>query len=411
MIKLIHTADIHLDSPLRSLAMRDEALREKVYAATRDAFVRLVDYSLSEQISALLISGDLFDGTQRSAKSAAFLVGQLERLRSSGIQVFYIKGNHDAINPMAGAVDLPDNVHVFGGRGARIQLLDLPVWIHGVSYRGKHAQDSLLDKFSAPVEHAVNIAMLHTSLAGSVAHDPYAPCTVADLKSMGFDYWALGHIHKRQVHATNPWIVMPGIPQGRDMGELGPKSATLICLDDRNISIQEIPTSELEFLVHSLDITGIESDDDLRDLLRSAFASLVEEMVSDNAIVRLSLTGSPNRRWQLIRDAEFWQEAAVELAGETDHLWIDRLDFDFESEPVSQIDDDAVNELKALMQTIASEESFKDRILIDAKAVLDQIPVNERSKLIPDEKALQLISGSAAEDGADYLYALMKGRL
>lgn len=411
MIKLIHTADIHLDSPLRSLAMRDEALREKVYAATRDAFVRLVDYSLSEQISALLISGDLFDGTQRSAKSAAFLVGQLERLRSSGIQVFYIKGNHDAINPMAGAVDLPDNVHVFGGRGARIQLLDLPVWIHGVSYRGKHAQDSLLDKFSAPVEHAVNIAMLHTSLAGSVAHDPYAPCTVADLKSMGFDYWALGHIHKRQVHASNPWIVMPGIPQGRDMGELGPKSATLICLDDRNISIQEIPTSELEFLVHSLDITGIESDDDLRDLLRSAFASLVEEMVSDNAIVRLSLTGSPNRRWQLIRDAEFWQEAAVELAGETDHLWIDRLDFDFESEPVSQIDDDAVNELKALMQTIASEESFKDRILIDAKAVLDQIPVNERSKLIPDEKALQLISGSAAEDGADYLYALMKGRL
>lgn len=247
LIKILHTADIHLDSPLRSLALRDEGLRDAVQAATRAAFTRIVDVALAEGVAALLIAGDLFDGAERSARTAAFLTGQLDRLKSAGISVFYIKGNHDAENPITGELTLPDNVHVFDGRGGKMQLTD-DIWVHGVSFAGRHAPESLLPKFSPPVPGAINIAMLHTSLAGAAGHDVYAPCSVSDLAAMGFDYWALGHVHKRQVHAQSPWVVMPGIPQGRDIGEAGPMSATMLNIDDASISIEEVITSAVEFV-------------------------------------------------------------------------------------------------------------------------------------------------------------------
>ena len=119
MIKILHTADIHLDSPLKSLALRDEQLMHKVKTATRTAFTRIVDTAIAENVAALLIAGDLYDGAQRSAKTAAFLTAQLDRLRLADIAVFYIKGNHDAENPITGEVTLPSNVHIFGGRGGK----------------------------------------------------------------------------------------------------------------------------------------------------------------------------------------------------------------------------------------------------------------------------------------------------
>ena len=151
LTKILHTADLHLDSPLRSLALCDEDLRARVESATRAALTRIVDTALSERVAAVLIVGDLFDGAERSARTAAFLLGELDRLLLGEIRVFYVKGNHDAENPITGALDLPGNVHVFNARGGKAQLED-GIWIHGVSFSGRHAPDSLLPRFSTPVE-------------------------------------------------------------------------------------------------------------------------------------------------------------------------------------------------------------------------------------------------------------------
>lgn len=133
MIKLIHTADVHLDSPLQTLALRDPDLREKVQCASRNAFTRIVEQAIEQQVAAILIAGDLFDGAARSAKTAAFLLAELTRLNQAGIRVFYIKGNHDAENPLTGDTTLPENVHVFDGQGGKVQLEGTDVWIHGIS--------------------------------------------------------------------------------------------------------------------------------------------------------------------------------------------------------------------------------------------------------------------------------------
>jgi exonuclease SbcD len=409
LIKILHTADVHLDSPLTSLALRDESLRESIQSATRSAFIQIIDTALAENVDALLIAGDLYDGAQRSAKTAAFLTGQLERLRTAGIPVFYIKGNHDAENPITGEVTLPDNVHIFDGRGGKQQLEGKDVWIHGVSFNGKHAVDSLLGKFGAPVSGAVNIAMLHTSLAGAAGHDNYAPCSVVELSALGFDYWALGHIHKRQVHSEAPWVVMPGIPQGRDIGEAGSKSATLLTIEDKCIAIEEVPTSVVTFLGHSIDVSGAENDDEIRQRIRSGIHGPIEGLQAGNdAILRLTLEGRTTRHWQVLRDRDVWAETVSQIAEETGRLWVEKLDFALEA-PTAVADSGATDELGQLMKQIATEEGFTALAQAEVDDVLSQLPSTRRAELLSDEAALADLTRDLVEAGSKHLYALMKG--
>ncbi len=406
MVKLLHTADIHLDSPLKTLALRNPDLAERIQSATRIAFSRIIDTAIHENVAALLIAGDLFDGAERSARTAAFLTGELDRLRHTDIKVFYIKGNHDAENPITGAMDLPDNVHVFDGRGGKVQLTD-QVWIHGVSFAGKHAPDSLLPKFPAPVPSAINIAMLHTSLAGAAGHDTYAPCSVAELRAMGFDYWALGHIHKRQVHAMDPPIVMPGIPQGRDMGETGPKSATLIDISENDITISEVPTSAVEFLRVDLDITDLTSSDALRDALRACLAKCAANLKSDAAVLRLTFTGQSDLQWQLLRDHEMWHETVEQISQGFGQIWLDRLDISLESDPSPS--QSAVSELADLMDAIQNEPGFAQSCDALLETLLKDLPNSRRAALLPDPDAKAALRRTLAAAGAHDILARMKG--
>lgn len=409
MIKILHTADVHLDSPLTSLALRDEALRANIQSATRSAFIRIIDTALAEGVAALLIAGDLYDGAQRSAKTAAFLGGQLERLRAAEIPVFYIKGNHDAENPITGEVALPDNVHVFDGRGGKVQLADLDVWIHGVSFSGKHAPESLLGKFGAPVSGAINIAMLHTSLAGAAGHDNYAPCSVAELATLGFDYWALGHVHKRQVHSEAPWVVMPGIPQGRDIGEAGSKSASLLTIEGGGIAVAEVPTSIVSFIGHNIDVSGAENDDEIRQRIRkSLHAPIADLRPDDDAILRLTLSGRTARHWHVLRDRDIWTETVSQIAEETGRLWVEKLSFALEARAAGG-DTSATDELGRLMAQIAAEEGFAAQAQAEVDEVLSQLPAARRAELMTDAEALSALTSGLAEAGSEHLFALMKG--
>ncbi|MEM8572613.1 MAG: DNA repair exonuclease [Pseudomonadota bacterium] len=404
-MKILHTADVHLDSPLRSVALRDPELRDRVLTSSRTALTRIVDTALAEEVAALLIAGDLFDGEERSARTAAFLTLQLERLRERGIQAFYIKGNHDAENPLTGELTLPDNVHVFDGRGGKVQLAQ-DVWIHGVSFANRHAPESLLPKFRAPVEGAINIAMLHTSLSGADGHDPYAPCTVGELTAAGFDYWALGHVHRRQVHSKAPWIVMPGTPQGRDLGEPGPKSATLLTID-KAIEIEEVLTSAVEFLHIQVDIADTDSDDALRDMLRRTIQGTARNLVSESAVVRLELTGRTRRRWQVLRDQDVWKETAAQYAREVGTLWLDKVVFDLSD--TAERGHSATDELNGIMKTIREEPGFSETCRAEIESILQELAPQRRAELFPDEAAMEHLARRLAEAGAERILARMKG--
>ena len=408
MIKILHTADVHLDSPLRSLALRNVDLRDTVAAASRAAFSRLIDFALSEQVAALLIAGDLFDGKERSARTGAFLTTELDRLRLVGIKVFYIKGNHDAENPITGTLDLPDNVHVFDARGGKVKLAD-DVWIHGVSFAERHAADSLLPRFKEPVEGAVNIAMLHSSLAGAPGHDIYAPCSVADLVGMGFDYWALGHIHKRQVHSEAPWVIMPGIPQGRDIGEAGSKSASLLKIENGAIDVVEVPTSVVDFIQTTLDVTEAENDDALRAMLREHLSEQRNEINAPTGVLRVTLKGRPARYWQIVRDRDVWLEQVTDIARAMGDIWIDKLLFDLSAPETAEDTVSATNELWSTMEAINSEPGFAAIAQQEVETILQDLPATLRERMMPDETARDALVEKLAKAGANRVLARMKG--
>ena len=361
--RFVHTADIHLDSPLRSLALRDSALAELIGGATRLAFERTIDLCLDEQVDALMIAGDLYDGDQTSMKTAFFLAAQLRRLDESGIRVFIVRGNHDAESRITKELVLPEGVKVFGGRSETVKLErprgETPVVVHGISFAKPQAPQNLVSKFKARVEDALNVGLLHTSLAGSTQHDDYSPCSVAQLASSGFDYWCLGHIHKREVHNREPFIVMPGIPQGRDINEAGPKSVTMVTVgNDGSVDSQPYPTSIAQFERVAVDLTGIE---DWRGMVERVGASLTQardSVNSEHLVVRLTLQGSTDLDWRLRRDLDVAKAEADSRAALLGRTWVEKVELNVG--PGTDLPVGPVSELAAkMLGPIARSDDFK----------------------------------------------------
>lgn len=382
--RFIHTADIHLDSPLRSLAMRNPDLAELVGDASRQAFVSIIDLCLAERVDALVIAGDLYDGDQTSMKTARFLASQMTRLHDAGIRVFKIRGNHDAVSRISKQLVFPDTVTIFGGRPQSVLQTagGLDVLFHGLSFASPKAPESLLPKYSAPREGAVNVGIMHTSLAGSTGHDVYAPCSVADLHGHGFDYWALGHIHVRNVHPGASTVVMPGMPQGRDINEAGEKSATLVTIrDDRSVEIEEKLTSVAQFERASVDLSGAVEWSEVIGRARSALEEIRTSVKSRHAVVRLGLTGTSPLSWALIRDRDLLLAEAEQAAEQTGDTWVETVQLDL-SPPRAETHDgiaDPIFELAESMRADAKSEAFRAEARALVQKMIADLPPDGRA--------------------------------
>lgn len=313
--RFVHTADLHLDSPIASLALRNGELAELVRGATRRTLERIVDLAISEEADALVVAGDLYDGAQTSMSTALFLVAQMRRLQAAGIRVFIVRGNHDAQSQITRELTFPDNVHVFDGRGRPVRAGVLEngreIHMHGISFGQPHAPASLLPSYRAPVADAINIGLMHTSLAGSTRHDNYAPASIADLAAHGFDYWALGHIHQRAVHLERPFVVMPGIPQGRDINEAGSKSITLVTIDEAgSFSLDERFLAIAAFERVTVDVAGIDEWHAMLRTVRQRLEQAKHGAHADHLVCRITLAGATPLGWRLQRDQDLLSAGA-----------------------------------------------------------------------------------------------------
>ncbi len=399
----VHTADIHLDSPLRSLALRDPDIADLIGDATRQAFERTIDLCLDERVDALMIAGDLYDGGQTSIKTALFLTAQLRRLDKAGIRTFIVRGNHDAQSRITRELTLPESVKVFGGRGEAVILErprgEIPVAVHGVSFAKPQAPESLVPKFRPAVADAFNIGLLHTSLGGSPNHDPYAPCNMADLVATDFDYWCLGHIHKREVHSENPFIVMPGIPQGRHIGEDGPRSVTMVRVgDDRSVSCREHSVCVAQFERVTVDLTGVERHREMVERIGAKIEAAQNGVAADHTVIRLGLRGQTPLNWQLRRDPETVEAEARDRASQADKTWIEKVELATEEPGTPDTDVGPVSELAQTMRGLdpRSNESFRAK----ARDIMEEL-----SKALPP-KARDIL-GSSEEERIRMLDALI----
>lgn len=413
--RFVHTADLHLDSPLKSLALRDPDLAAVVGNATRQALVRIVDLCIAEHVDALMIAGDLYDGDQTSMKTALFLAEQFGRLDVAGIRTFVIRGNHDNLSRITRELVLPASVTVFDGRARAVEVnradAGRPVFVHGLSFTDAQAPESLLPRYKAPVAGAINIGLMHTSLGGAPGHDPYAPCAVADLDAHGFTYWGLGHIHGRREHRGASAVVMPGMPQGRDVNEGGPKTVSLVEIaDDGTVTIEERSTAVAQFERLSVDASAAGEWPDLVRVAQQALADLRSRIRADHGVVRVTIAGATPLAWRLRRDADLMKAELQRHGAQLGRLWIESLDIRCSPPRTEVVDATPVGELHALMaDRILPSDGFAEEARATLNQLLAQLPPECRSAFgdTADEQALAL--NRFAAEGVEEVIAALQG--
>ena len=294
MFKFIHAADLHLDSPLIGLERYEGAPVARIRGATREALKNLVSLALSEAVAFVLIAGDLFDGDWKDYNTGLFFVDQMRCLREASIPVFLVSGNHDAASQVSKSLKMPENVHGFSVKRAETFPLDPPgVAIHGQGFARAAVTSDLASDFPKALPGCFNIGLLHTSATGRPGHEPYAPCTLEGLIAKGYDYWALGHVHKREILSPDPLILFSGNTQGRNIRETGPKGCTLVTVQEGKVlSADAIDLDVLRWVLLEIPLSEARDPDDILERV-AATVHAERNLHSDRLLaMRFLFTGS-----------------------------------------------------------------------------------------------------------------------
>ncbi|MBI4864170.1 MAG: DNA repair exonuclease [Candidatus Riflebacteria bacterium] len=292
MFKFLHCADVHLDSPLKGLERYEGAPVEAIRQASRRAFDNLIQLAIDEKVAFVLIVGDLFDGSWKDYNTGLYFVSSMTRLRDRNIRVFVVRGNHDAQSRMSASLRLPDNVTVFSDRSPETHRIDtLGVALHGMSFHTASVHENISLTYPAAVPGAYNIGLLHTSATGSEDHDEYAPCSVEHLKTRGYDYWALGHVHRRQQLLEEPPIVFPGNVQGRHIRETGAKGCLVVTVEGGSTSSVEFePVDVLRWATCTVEAPDSATPAGVLDLASRALETLHQDAQGRLLAVRVVLS-------------------------------------------------------------------------------------------------------------------------
>jgi DNA repair exonuclease SbcCD nuclease subunit len=381
MFKFLHAADIHLDSPLKGLEVYPDAPVEQIRGAARRAFDNLVELAIDEEVAFVLLAGDLYDGTWKDYNTGIYFVHRMGRLREAGIPVFMISGNHDAASQITRALNLPDNVSLFSHRKTETHLLNhLGVAIHGQSFSSRAVDNDLTQNYPQGDPDLFNIGLLHTSLTGRPGHEPYAPCTLDALRSKGYQYWALGHVHQREEICRDPWVVFPGSLQGRHIRETGAKGCTLVTVDGgRVVEVAAKALDVLRWALCRIDLNGCDRGESLLEQVRETLEDERAQADGRPLAVRLVLQGTTLLHGRLHENAVHWHEEFRAVAASLGDVWLEKIlcHTHKEEQLVEGFADDSP--LATLQQSV-------ENLQFESSRLLDLVPGFEqlRSKLPPD---------------------------
>ncbi|MGH2319244.1 metallophosphoesterase family protein [Planococcus sp. SE5232] len=320
-IRFIHTADLHLGSPFVGMKGLRKEQWKKLKDSTLDAFDRLIQHALKTKPDFILIVGDIYDGEDRSIRAQARFQQGMHQLAEQKIPVIISYGNHDHLSGNWTRFNLPENVHAFDDSVSQFKLQTAggPVVLTGFSYGKRHVSESMVEHYPQATPDSYQIGMLHGSLEGDATHAVYAPFKKEQLLSKHYDYWALGHIHKRQELHREPSIIYPGNIQGRHRKESGVKGFYDVTLSKRDTALEFIPTSVVQFEQVAIPVKELLHMNELIDACRQELSLLGE--AAGTAIVDIVFTELDRESFQLL--AEIPESELLETLQES----MDALDY------------------------------------------------------------------------------------
>ena len=329
LFRFLHAADIHLDSPLRGLERYEDAPVDEVRSAPRRALEGLVQLAIDEEVAFVLLAGDLYDGDWRDYNTAIFFAAQMRRLEAAGIPVHLVAGNHDAASQITKSLRLPPNVVRYAERSPQtVELPELGVAIHGQGFAHRSVSEDLAAGFPVAEPGRFEIGLLHTSLDGRPGHDDYAPCHLDTLRSKGYRYWALGHVHEREEVCRDPWVVFPGNLQGRHARETGAKGCTLVQVEDGEVAwVEHRALDVVRWARVEVDVSGARTGDETIDFVREELLSALGGANGRLLAARLVLKGRTPAQAELVRESERWIHEFREEAARLPEpgVWLERV--------------------------------------------------------------------------------------
>lgn len=369
--RILHAADIHLDSPLQKLDAYEDSPVDQIREASRRALENMTQLAIDEQVDLVVIAGDLYDGDWPDQNTGLFFVGQASRLVREGIHVAVIRGNHDAANKMTSNLPLPKNpdgsdILLSEKKVDQRVLENLGIVIHGRSYAKRAETGDMAAEYPAPTGGMFNLGILHTGLSGLDGHDPYAPCSPQQLADKGYDYWALGHIHLRGEHQIKDAapVVFSGNIQGRHIRESGPKGCIIVDIDARNQTERRfVPLDVVRFETFNADASEWSHTDQLMDAYEAWMNEKLQRVEDRLLVTRVILSGESPLHLQWMREQSNLEASlrATSVTHGHGQVWLERLKIKTAAEgdrvPAEQHDANQEGPLHSILSVVEALKS------------------------------------------------------
>ncbi|MCL2859865.1 MAG: DNA repair exonuclease [Oscillospiraceae bacterium] len=285
-MKFVHMADIHFDIIYHLLSKKDN-LGDKRRLDQREAFNKIINYIKENNIKYLFISGDLYEQKYVKQSTVEFINEKFKEIIDT--KIFITPGNHDPYlkNSYYNTFQWSNNVNIFNGEFKKISTEEAD--IYGVGFTDFINEGIQLSNFKVENEKKINILVVHGNLDGSDKSTIlYNPISSKSLKEKGFDYVALGHVHKtnfKQGGKNN--IIYSGSPISFGFDELGEHGIIVGEVDKENLNLQFIKMDSKEFVEYTIDITEINSKEELVETLNNI-------VVPENNFYKIVLVGKRN---------------------------------------------------------------------------------------------------------------------
>lgn len=276
MLTFIHCADLHLDQPFRGLGKVPRELGQKLQQVNHGLLPRIVSTAIEEKVDVVIIAGDTFHQAVPTIQTQQQVITEFERLNQANIQVVLSFGNHDFYQAATYWFDFPSNVYCFTTEAVTTQRITLAnqetVAFSGFSYEGPVMTAAKVLEFPhRDPEVTYHIGVYHGQV-GQLGDHPYAPFQGNQMQALGYDYWALGHIHQGGQVGSDPRIVYPGTPVGHRRNETQTKGVVLGTISQQQLTHEWLPQSPLSWHVESVNCDQVTTS--------GAIVDRIEEQIS-----------------------------------------------------------------------------------------------------------------------------------
>ncbi|ALS02657.1 DNA repair exonuclease [Enterococcus silesiacus] len=277
-MKVLHTADLHLDRSFEGLKIIPKSITERLQQANQKVLTTIVEIAIKNQVDAVIFAGDTFHQSRTSIRTQAYFIDEMKRLEQADIPVIMTFGNHDYYVEQRYWFDFPANMFLFKKEQVATHYFmtknQEKVAVSGFSYEHPWINENKLYEFPLKDQTVdIHLGMYHGDTSNN-GQQNYAPFSYSQMKSKGYDYWALGHIHQPEIVSADPLIVYPGTPQGHTKKERSVQGAAIVSIESGHATVRFEPTAQVMWQSASYSLKQAKS-------LQEALVILMEALLDD----------------------------------------------------------------------------------------------------------------------------------